>query len=179
MKRNIEVVPHNPRWSELFEEEVRELKAIFGREIVQAHHIGSTAIAGILAKPIIDILLLVRDIERIDAFDGEMIARGYLPKGEFGIAGRRFFIKGSETRRTHHIHVFQTGNPECEHHLAFRDYLRSHPVEAQAYSRLKSELVGRFPHDIDGYMAGKNDFIRKIERKAEAWMERREQADNT
>ena len=169
MTRQVEVVPHNPDWSEQFEQEVDELTVVFGQEIVAAHHIGSTAIPGIVAKPIIDILLEVRDIGRIDAFNEEMRARGYLAKGAFGIPGRRFFIKGTEECRTHHIHVFQTGNPKFERHLAFRDYLGAHRDEAQAYSRLKQELAQRFPHDIEGYMAGKDAFIKEIERRTEAW----------
>jgi len=178
LKRDVEVVPHNPRWSELFGAEVQALTAVFGDEIVATHHIGSTAIPGILAKPIIDVLVIVRDIGRIDAFDREMIARGYLPKGEFGIAGRRFFIKGSEVHRTHHIHVFETGSPEPERHLAFRDYLRVHGKEAKAYGQLKHELARRFPHDIDAYVAGKDGFIKEIERKAQVWRKHGEQADD-
>lgn len=185
MKRVIEVVPHDPRWSEQFEQEADELIAIFGEEIVAIHHIGSTSIPGIVAKPIIDVLVEVRDIERIDAFNEAMTARGYIPKGAFGIAGRRFFIKGSETERTHHIHVFErahAGSPQpstFERHIAFRDYLRAHPNEAQAYSRLKAELARRFPHDIDGYTAGKDDFIREIERKADVWKRTGQQANSS
>ena len=169
MTRKIEVVPHDSKWSDLFEEAVQELTAVFGEDVVAAHHIGSTAIPGILAKPIIDVLLIVRDIDRIDSFNREMRRRGYLPQGEFGIAGRRFFIKGSEIHRTHHIHVFEEGHMAINRHLVFRDYLRAHPDDAQAYSRLKDELAQRFPHDIDGYMAGKHDFIKEIERRAEVW----------
>jgi GrpB-like predicted nucleotidyltransferase (UPF0157 family) len=179
MSRRIEVVPHDPQWAEQFEQEVEELTLILGREIVAIHHIGSTAIPGIVAKPIIDVLVEVRDIERIDAFNGAMIARGYLPKGTFGIAGRRFFIKGDETHRTHHIHAFERGHPQVARHLAFRDYLRAHFGEAEAYGRLKEALARRFPHDIEGYMAGKHDFIREIERRAELWMRREEEANST
>jgi GrpB-like predicted nucleotidyltransferase (UPF0157 family) len=172
MVRHIEVVPHDPRWRELFEEEADQLDAIFGAEVVAIHHIGSTAIPNISAKPIIDILVEVQRIERIDAFNREMIERGYLPKGEFGISGRRFFIKGDEEQRSHHIHIFQAGNPEMERHLAFRDYMIAHPEEAEAYSLLKQELAREFPHDAERYMAGKNDFIKEIERKALAWKKR-------
>ncbi len=177
MPRQIKVVPHDPQWSEQFEREVEELSAIFGQEIVAAYHIGSTAIPGIRAKPIIDILLEVRYIARIDSFNHQMIARGYVPKGAFGIPGRRFFIKGSEMHRTHHIHVFGLGHRAIDRHLAFRDYLRAHPDEARVYGRLKADLARRFPHDIDGYIAGKDDFIKKTERKAEVWKRTEELAD--
>jgi GrpB-like predicted nucleotidyltransferase (UPF0157 family) len=178
MLRRIMVVPYDARWPDLFQEEADELVTIFGEEVVAIHHIGSTAIPGIHAKPIIDILVEVQDIERIDAFNQEMTERGYLPKGEFGIRGRRFFIKGTEEIRTHHVHVFQTGDREYERHLAFRDYLRAHPAEAQVYSRLKQELARRFPHDIDSYMAGKNDLIKETERKAKAWKNSVQRAHN-
>jgi GrpB-like predicted nucleotidyltransferase (UPF0157 family) len=177
MPRRVTVVPYDACWPDLFQEEADDLTAILGDEVVAIHHIGSTAIPGIYAKPIIDILVEVQDIERMDTLNREMTEHGYLPKGEFGIAGRRFFIKGTEESRTHHVHVFQTGDPEYERHLAFRDYLRAHPEEAQAYSRLKRELAQRFPHDIDGYMAGKNDLIKETERKAKAWKNREQKAD--
>jgi GrpB-like predicted nucleotidyltransferase (UPF0157 family) len=178
MLRRITVVPYDARWPDLFQEEAYELAAIFGEEVVAIHHIGSTAIPGIHAKPIIDILVEVQDIERVDAFNQEMTERGYLPKGEFGIRGRRFFIMGTEESRTHHVHVFQTSDAEFERHLAFRDYLRAHPEEAEAYGRLKQELARRFPHDIDSYMAGKDDLIKEMERKAKAWKNRGQGADN-
>lgn len=167
--RLIEVVPYDPRWRVLFERTAHELVEVFGEEVLAIHHVGSTAIPNISAKPIVDVLVEVRCIETVDNFNAEMIARGYLPKGEFGIRGRRFFIKGNEEQRSHHIHIFQMGNPEFERHIAFRDYMIAHPEEAEAYSRLKEELARRFPHDIEGYMVGKDAFIKEIERKALVW----------
>ena len=166
MARKIKVVPHDPNWSKLFKVEADEIAAILGQEVVAVHHIGSTAIPGISAKPIIDILVEVHDIKKIDDFNKEMIELGYQPKGEFGIPGRRFFIKGGDATRTHHIHMFQTGDTEVERHLDFRDYMMAHPEEAQAYSRLKVQLAQKFPEDIDGYMEGKDGFIKEIDRKA-------------
>lgn len=169
MVRQIKVVPHGPNWSKVFKAEADELAAIFGHEVVAIHHIGSTAIPGISAKPIIDVLVEVHDIQKIDDFDEEMIKLGYQPKGEFGIPERRFFIKGDDVNRTHHIHMFQAGHPRVERHLNFRDYMIAHPEEGQAYSRLKEELARRFPEDIEGYMAGKDGFIKGIESKAQTW----------
>ncbi len=169
MVRELQVVPYDSRWPERFAREADRLRAIFGAQVVAIHHIGSTAIPNVSAKPIIDVLVEVASIEAIDAFNQEMIERGYLPKGEFGIPGRRFFIKGTEERRSHHVHVFQAGDPEMERHLAFRDYMIAHPDEAEAYTVLKRELAREFPHDAEGYMAGKNDFIVEVERKTLAW----------
>lgn len=147
------------------------LKDVFAQEVVALHHIGSTSIPNIYAKPIIDMLMEVRQIERVDAYNRVMQQLGYLPQGEGGIPGRRFFIKGSEDHRTHHLHVYAAGHPEIIRHLAFRDYLQAHPQQAQAYSALKRELAQRFPYDIDGYIAGKEPFIEKIIEQAYLWLE--------
>ena len=169
MLRKVEVVSYDPNWAESFQAEADELRHILVQEVMAVHHIGSTAIPNLSAKPIVDLLVEVRDIEKIDAFNGKMSQLGYLPKGENGIPGRRFFIKGNELHRTHHIHIFQTGHPDIERHLNFRDYLIVHPEDARAYGRLKQELARRFPTDIDGYVAGKDEFIKEIDRKAQAW----------
>ena len=169
MTRKVVVMPSDSNWSELFKKEANGLAALLGREVVAIHHIGSTAIPGIIAKPIIDILVEIHDINKMDEFNAEMIKLGYQPKGEFGIPGRRFFTKSDGTTRTHHAHVFQTGDPEVERHLSFKEYMTAHPKEAQAYSRLKEELAGKFPEDINGYTQAKGDFIKRIDEKAKAW----------
>jgi aryl-alcohol dehydrogenase-like predicted oxidoreductase/GrpB-like predicted nucleotidyltransferase (UPF0157 family) len=171
MARRIEIVPYNPAWPRFFEEEAARLVAIFGPEIVAIHHIGSTAIPAVKAKPIVDMLVEVRDVEKIDAFNATMSRLGYLPRGEFGIAGRRYFIKGDEIHRTHHIHMYQTGHPDIARHLDFRDYLIAHPGDAQAYSRLKEDLARRYPTDAASYVAGKDGLVKELDRKAKAWRE--------
>jgi GrpB-like predicted nucleotidyltransferase (UPF0157 family) len=169
MVRKVQVVPHDPNWSKLFQAEADTIAAVLGREVMAVHHIGSTAIPNISAKPIIDILVEVPDIEKMDEFNEEMIRLGYWPQGEFGIPGRRFFVRGDDSARTHHVHIFQTGDPKVESHLNFRDYMIAHPQVAQAYGRLKEELAQEFPEDIEGYMEGKDGFIKKIDKKARAW----------
>jgi len=168
MKR-IEVVPHSPGWAAGFRSESERLRAALGEEVVAVHHVGSTAIPGISAKPIIDILLAVREVERLDDLGPEMAALGYEARGEFGIPGRRFFVKSAGPRRTHHVHAFATGSPGLERHLAFRDYMISHPENASAYGRLKEGLAQEFPTDIEAYMDGKDAFIKEMEREALAW----------
>lgn len=179
MKRVIQVVPHNPRWAHEFEVEATVWRVVLGAEVVAVHHIGSTAIPGIGAKPIVDMLVIVRDIERVDGFNAEMVSRGYVPRGENGIAGRRYFIKGTETHRTHHVHAFAVGHPEIARHLEFRDYMIAHPEVAQEYDRLKQELAAAHRHDIDAYVAGKDGFIREALEQAHIWAESRraEQAE--
>ena len=169
MLRKIEVVPHNSNWSPLFKVEAEKIAAVLGQEVIAIHHIGSTAILTISAKPIIDLLVEVHRIEKIDDFNSAMMKLGYQPKGEYGIPGRRFFTKGGDTTRSHHVHTFQTRNPEVERHLNFRDYLIGHPDAAQAYSDLKEKLAKQFPTDIEGYQEGKRGFIEEIDCRAKAW----------
>ncbi|MBO0998803.1 GrpB family protein [Bacillus sp. SD075] len=166
--RKVEVVPYMIEWSQLFHDECQKLQDIFGSEMIMLDHIGSTAIPDIYAKPVIDILAVVKDMEYVDGFNKEMEEIGYDARGENGISGRRFFRKGGD-ERTHHIHMFQKGHVEIARHLDFRDYLLAHRTEAQKYSRLKQRLAVEFPDDIKGYVNGKNDFIKKVDEKAKHW----------
>lgn len=167
--RTIEVIPHDREWAARFRKEAVFLKSIFEGLMQDVHHIGSTAVPDLPAKPIIDLLVEVADIEKVDAHNDRLVEFGYIPKGEFGIPGRRFFIKGGEENRTHHIHVFETGSSCVAQHLVLRDYLIAHPQDAEAYGRLKEVLARQFPRDIMGYMRGKNDFIQDLLQKAGAW----------
>jgi GrpB-like predicted nucleotidyltransferase (UPF0157 family) len=166
--RIVEVCNYNPDWPKQFQLEAERLKNLFGDELLAVHHIGSTAVPGLQAKPVLDLLPVVRDIRRVDTFNQAMRTMGYQPKGEYGIPGRRFFIKGGN-RRTHHVHVFQHGDPEIHRHLVFRDYLRAHPHEAERYGKLKAELALKHPWDIEAYMAGKAGLVRELERAALEW----------
>jgi len=143
-----------------------------GHNVVAIHHIGSTAIPGIYAKPIIDMLIEVVDINDVDAHNAAMEEIGYEAMGEYSIAGRRYFRKHDHTgTRTHHTHVFATGSPNLERHLEFRDFLIEHADWARKYSDLKRKLAVAFPDDIEQYMDGKDAFIKEIERLARIWRE--------
>jgi len=171
-KRIIEVVPHNPKWNEEYLKETEKICNILHSEIVDIHHMGSTAIPKTYAKPIIDILVEVKDIDNIDKYNKEVEKLGYIEKGEYGIGGRRFFLKGLYNR-THHIHIFQTGSPEIKRHLEFRDYMIAHPEDAKRYGKFKKELAKSFRYDIEGYCDGKNSFIKDMEKKAEEWAKKK------
>jgi len=167
--RTIVVVPYDPSWIDRFREEEARLRALFGDAFVRAHHIGSTSIPGLVAKPIVDLLVEVRSVEALDEIEDSIDHAGYRVFGEFGIAGRRFYVKGFDPNRTHHVHAYGVHHPRLRDHLLFRDFLREHPDEATSYGRLKRELAARFPHDMNGYMDGKDEFITGIIRRAEAW----------
>lgn len=87
----VEVTAHNPRWKDDFEKEAQKIMAIYDDLLLEIYHIGSTSVAGLKAKPVIDIMPIVSDIDEVDKFDAQMLALGYEPLGENGIVGRRFF----------------------------------------------------------------------------------------
>lgn len=163
---HITVAPYDTNWPNLFHQESEKLHSVLGDQLVDIHHIGSTAIPGIWAKPVIDIIPVVKDIASVDRYNPAMKAAGYIPMGEYGIPFRRYFQKDKDGFRTHNIHVFEHGNLEIERHLAFRDYMRSHPKEAEAYSVLKQQLAVQFPNDIRAYCDGKDHLIRQIDNAA-------------
>jgi len=171
----IEVVKHDPKWAHMYEDEAQKILGVLGESAVAIHHMGSTSIPGVQAKPIIDILVEVDKLENIEKFDQELEGLDYLAMGEYGITGRRFYVKPSGTERTHQIHAFQVGHIEIVRLLDLRDYLRKHPMEAEAYGRLKADLAKKFEEDIDSYVQGKGEFIQDIYRKAAEWRKEQNQ----
>ena len=164
-KRRVEVVSYNSNWKKMYKEESEKIKNILNDIIVDIHHIGSTAIPGIKAKPVIDILVEVKDIEAVDRYNNKMEELGYEAMGEHGIPKRRFFRKGGN-KRTHHIHIFQVGSEEIERYINFKEYLITHPDKGREYSKLKEKLVNKYTYGVENYTNGKSDFIKEIDRKA-------------
>ncbi len=170
MPMRVLVEPHDPCWAKSFELESRIVARALGPDVSAVHHIGSTAIPGIHAKPVIDMLVEVADISRIDVRAPEMIALRYEALGEFGIAGRRFYRKDDDAGvHTHHVHAFAASNSEVERHLAFRDFMLAHDDWAGRYSDLKRSLGQAHPDDIEAYMAGKDSFIKEVDQRAATW----------
>ena len=166
----IHVVAYDSQWPARYEAEAKHICDAIGEVVVRAHHIGSTAVPGLRAKPIIDILLEVSTLHELDACSPKLEALGYEAKGEWGIPGRRYFRRENERgERTHQVHAFDVSSLQANRHLAFRDYLIFHPQVAGAYGELKQELAKRFPNDIYGYMDGKDAFVKHYEAEALAW----------
>lgn len=160
------VTEYQPAWVEQFEEEAQALKQILKENCLKVEHIGSTSVPNLAAKPIIDFLVIVEEIEKVDLLQGEFERIGYEYMGEFGLSGRRYLRKGP-TKRTHHVHIYQFDNTqEILRHLAFRNYLRENPAIATTYGTLKKQLAQAHPDSIDKYMDGKDAFIKKIEKEA-------------
>lgn len=166
--RKVEVLDYQTEWPLLFEKEKKILHQLFQENSHVVFHIGSTAVLGLAAKPIIDLMPVVYSLHQVDTLNEEMEQLGYVLKGENGLPGRRYFEKGGDYR-THHVHLFQIGNQEIIRHLAFRDYLRAHPKEAQRYGQLKKESALQYPNDIAAYIESKMTVVKEIEQLALHW----------
>jgi len=159
-KGTVKLEPHSEQWHQLFTEEKTRLLQAVGDYVIAIEHVGSTAICGISAKPIIDIAV---SVERFA--DGEKCVEpleniGYEYRGEHGIAGRFYFVKGEP--RTHHLHMVLETSDFWRSHLLFRDYLRENPATAKEYEELKLKLAREYLDDRDAYLRGKSDFIENI-----------------
>lgn len=169
----VRVVPHNPLFETEFQNEAEKIKDILKDILCDIHHIGSTAVKGLAAKPVIDIMPVVTDISLVDKYNGEFVKIGYECMGEFGIDGRRYFRKGGDNR-THHIHIFELSNKrDIIRHLAVRDYLRENKKVSEEYGQLKTMLSEKFPNDIEAYCEGKDQFVKQMELNALLWYEKR------
>ena len=169
MPQHVIVSEYDPAWPDMYQQEKEQIVRILGENCLAVYHIGSTSVPGLAAKPVIDIMAAVRSLEKVEEAADRFSGIGYESCGEFGIPGRRYLRKGGD-ERTHQIHIFQGedwGN--LGRHLAFRDYLRAHERERQAYGDLKKELARRFPYDIEGYCDGKDAFVRNLESEALTW----------
>lgn len=156
-------------WEAAFLTEMRMLVPLMHNQLVDIFHIGSTSIPTIgYAKPIIDILLIVKDINKEELFHEELALLGYMARGENGILGRRYFTKGNENR-THHLHMYQAGHENIAKHLNFKAYLMAHPLEAKEYGELKVKLAKQFLDNTHAYQADKEKFVVDLMRKVEMW----------
>ena len=164
----VTVVNHDPNWTHEFEIESQAIQDQIGPIINKLHHIGSTSVPGLMAKPIIDMLLDVSDLADLDRQSYKLEKLGYEGMGEMGIPGRRYFRKGGENR-THHIHAFKAGDSNLIRHIAFRDYLIAHKAVAAAYGTLKFEIAQRCNNNIGRYSDEKDGFVKHHEALALEW----------
>jgi GrpB-like predicted nucleotidyltransferase (UPF0157 family) len=164
----VELCPHDPAWAEAAQREAARLQGAAGPAIIVVHHIGSTAIPSIRAKPIRDLMPVVTSLADFDAVRPAIEALGYAWWGEYGIPGRRYCNLNDPItgERKIHLHCFEEASPQVARHLAFRDYLRSRPNLARAYDAEKARCRDRHPLDSHAYTDCKSAWIRRIEAEA-------------
>lgn len=167
-EEQIHIHPYNPVWPSMFEKEKKLVETTLKEWIIGGvHHVGSTSIPGISAKPIIDIMVGVNNLEKAQACIPllDTIHYSFFPyKPEY----MHWFCKPSLEHRTHHLYLMEPTSNEWRARLAFRDYLRSHPQEKREYETLKKKLAEQFIDDREGYTDAKTEYIKKIVKKSSA-----------
>ena len=147
-------------WAVAYERERARIVAALGEHLLDIQHVGSTSIPNVPAKPILDILLGVRDFDEATACVEPMIAIGYIYRGENGIPRRHYFVKGDP--RTHHVHMVEIGSDNWRVHLRFRDLLRTHPALAREYAREKERLALLHRDNREAYQREKDKVVERI-----------------
>lgn len=150
---------HNLEWQKVFESEKLILKAIFNDSAAKIEHVGSTAINGISAKPVIDIAVGVRTLDLSEKIIKKLEETGYVKIPGHGDVDRIFFAKGNHKNRTHHLHVELYDGVSWNNHILFRNYLNSNKEKLTEYEVLKKELAAKYYNDRDKYTSGKASFI--------------------
>ena len=156
----LRLAPYRDEWPLLFESEKKIIEAAVGYHISDIQHVGSTAIVGMPAKPILDIAIAVENFEKARVCIDPLIGFGYTFRGENGIPRRHYFTRGDPT--THHIHMVEESSDEWAKLICFRDLLRADPKTAEEYRKLKLDLWERLPGDRKAYQAAKATFIEEV-----------------
>ena len=172
-QRSYTIVPYDPNWSKEFEKIRDAITPIFGNIAERIEHIGSTSIPGMAGKPTIDVLVVVKDIFDVDALDPKMADLGYASLGEYVAPGGRLFTLEKDGDRLVNIHCFLLDHPKTKRFLSLRDYLRTHPEESKAYTRLKTDLFERYPTDYGAYRKEKDMYVKELDARAEKWSNER------
>jgi GrpB-like predicted nucleotidyltransferase (UPF0157 family) len=162
------LVEYDPAWPGLAAELAARL-GVLGPVLTKVHHIGSTSVQGLAAKPIIDLMPLVTDLAALDRLRSRVEGLGCEWHGELGIAGRRYCTLDDAGRRRAQLHFFEAGGPQVERHLAFRDYLRAHHEAARDYAREKRRARDLHPDDSHAYCDEKAGWIKDAEKRALLW----------
>ncbi len=157
------IVPYDPGWPGRFETESARIEEALGHQVVRVEHVGSTAVPGLAAKPVVDIQVSVRAMAPRAAYVQPLEHLGYRWALDPWTDEHEFFSLEEDGQRSFHIHVCGQGSEWERRHLAFRDWLRNHPDDAAAYERLKRDLAERHPRDPYTYTDEKSEFIRAIE----------------
>ena len=166
----VRIVPYNPTWAKMFEQEKQALEEMFGSRILAVEHVGSTAVPGLSAKPIIDINVAIASLTDVQDFIEKLPGLGYqyLPDRSYPTpeyAYRHFFTKGPESSRTHYLKLIELHNKEWEDAIFFRDCMRRNKTARDNYAVLKRQLAEKYADDRASYTESKAEFIQDIIRQ--------------
>ena len=161
LEEDVVLHPYDPAWPNIFAEERDRLTEMFSNRFVDIQHVGSTAVPGLRAKPIVDILAAVNSMSVAESLVAPLCSAGYTTSAEFNatLTNRRWFMRWANGHRTHHLLVVPHGGAEWRQRLRFRDALRSDAKLALRYSALKTELAVKYVDDREGYTNTKREFV--------------------
>ncbi len=162
----VELEEYNSNWKKEYEKEEKLLKDVLGNRIIEIHHIGSTSIEGLQAKPIIDILIVINNLDEIAEIEEILKPYNYENRGQQGVSDRFFFAKGPEDARSHYIHFVEPNSNTYYNQIYFKRYLIDHPKYIKKYCDLKQELAKKYADERPKYTQGKNEFITDVINKA-------------
>ncbi len=163
LKRGIvELEDYSSNWTVEYEKEKELLEGVLGNKILEIHHIGSTSIPGLKAKPVIDILIVLRSLDEIGEIEELLKPYDYENRGPQGVEDRFFFAKGPEDARSHYIHFTYPKSNTYYNQVYFKKYLLEHPDYIKKYCDLKTDLASRYVNERPLYTKGKNDFIKNV-----------------
>jgi GrpB-like predicted nucleotidyltransferase (UPF0157 family) len=154
---SVDVVAYDERWPDRFDEEAERIRVALGSGLRVIEHVGSTAVPGLAAKPTVDIAVSVEDFEDLEIDRLEQIGYRYVPEYEEEFPNRRYFA-----RPGFHLHVYEHEHEEFMDYVRFRDYLRVHPEDAEAYGELKLRLAARHADDRAAYQQAKEPFVSRL-----------------
>ncbi|OGY80497.1 MAG: hypothetical protein A2550_01360, partial [Candidatus Jacksonbacteria bacterium RIFOXYD2_FULL_43_21] len=159
----VRLEPYNPEWKKLFESEKSALEEMLGDKFIAVEHVGSTAIPGIKAKPILDLMLAIEDLENWEWVKEPLTKLGYEFRRDFRKEqGHILFVKGPEENRTHYLKITESDSDFWNEHILFRNYLVNNPQYREEYQNLKEKLFDEHAGNREPYTKGKEEFVRKI-----------------
>lgn len=156
---HVRIVDHDPSWSVLYEEEKGRIVGAIGKQVLGIEHVGSTAVAGLPAKPIIDVVVAIRSLRTISRLTAALLSLNYRQIPEIQIPGEIFFRRSDGA---YHLHLLEYDSDAWINYLRFRNHLREHPDAASRYSQLKNSLAAEFAEDRPAYTRGKAGFIQHM-----------------
>ncbi|OHA00980.1 MAG: hypothetical protein A3C07_05125 [Candidatus Sungbacteria bacterium RIFCSPHIGHO2_02_FULL_47_11] len=169
--RPYELKEYDPQWKESFFDYAGRLKPIIGDNLLEIEHMGSTSIEGMVAKPQIDILVIVKDLRLIKDNYEQFRAAGFVPRGTeyVGIGDEYVTLDAPDGKRVASIHIFQKGHPAIEEDRLFREYISTHDEDKHLYIETKRKLYAQHSDNYEGYDLGKKEVIDVIKDRARKW----------
>lgn len=169
--RPYELRPYDPTWKDTFERIAEHIKPIFGDNLISIEHIGSTSIEGMMAKPQIDILVVVKDQKLIDDLYGSFLALGYHPQGREYVGNGDYYVTkdAPDGKRLASIHILEEGHPQIAEYREFREYLKANKDDRDLYIATKQHLYSNHHNNYEMYDRGKTEIIENIKARAREW----------